>query len=155
MTDETDMTCFEQRSGHLPRLRSVVVRTALAVAVVVTVAACGSGSSVEVPTGEDLVGTWSQTGAGYENAVPVTWENQTVVIVEAQGQGFTGFKEYTREGELPQTEAVNGVIGVDGDVLIVDEDGTFVGRFVDGRLQGQYAETGADASAINVELARD
>lgn len=136
-------------------MRRRIVATFIAAALILTVAACGSDSSEEIPTGEDLVGTWSQTGAGYENGVPATWENQTVVIVEAQGQGFTGFKEYTREGELPQTEAVNGVIGLDGEVLIVDEDGSFTGRFVDGDLQGQYAEIGADASAINVVLARN
>jgi len=53
-----------------------------------------------------------------------------------------------------QREVVNGVIGVNGDVLIVDDDGTFEGRLVDGKLQGQYAEVGDDAAAINVELTR-
>lgn len=123
-----------------------------AAAVIITVASC---SSVQVPTGEDLKGTWIQTGAGYEKGRPVTWENQTVVIEKADGQGFAGFKKYTREGEQPQREAVNGVIGLNGDVLIVDEDGKFEGRFVDGKLQGQYAETGDDAAAINVELTRE
>ncbi|MEQ8719087.1 MAG: hypothetical protein RIE08_15870 [Acidimicrobiales bacterium] len=136
-------------------MRRSIAATLIAAALIFAVAACGSDSPEEVPTGLDLVGTWSQTGAGYENGVAVTWENQTVVIVEAEGQGFTGFKEYTREGEPPTTEAVNGVVGVDGEVLIVDDDGWFEGRFVDGTLQGQYAESGGDASAINVVLARE
>lgn len=114
--------------------------------------ACAADTSV--PTGADLRGTWTQNGAGYENGVPVTWENQTVVIDEADGQGFAGFKEYTREGEPPQREIVNGVIGPDGNILIVDEDGRFEGRLVDGTLRGQYAEIGDDPGAINVELSR-
>ena len=40
------------------------------------------------------------------------------------------------------------------DILIVDEDGLFEGRLVDGRMQGQYAEIGDDATAINLELSR-
>ncbi len=113
-----------------------------------------SCATAPVPTGADLKGTWAQTGAGYEQGRPVTWENQTVIIEEADGQGFAGFKEYTRKGGQPQKESVNGVIGFDGTVLIVDEDGTFRGRFVGGKLRGQYAEIGADATAINLELDR-
>jgi len=123
-----------------------------AAAVLITVASC---SSVEVPAGDDLKGTWRQTGAGYEQGRPVNWGNHIVVIEKASGQGFAGFKEYKRDGEQPQKEALNGVIGLDGNVLIVDEDGTFEGRFVGGKLRGQYAEVGGgDAAAINVELTR-
>ncbi len=123
-----------------------------AVAALLTIASCSS--LPVIPAGSDFQGTWTQTGAGYENGSPVTWENQTLVIEKADGQGFTGFKEYTRDGEQPQKEIVNGVIGINGDVLIVDEDGKFEGRLVNGKLQGQYAEVGVDAAAINVELAK-
>lgn len=123
-------------------------------AVISAVAGCGANSSAPAPTGAELKGTWIQQGSGYENGDPVTWENQTVVIDEADGQGFAGFKEYTRDGGPPQKEIVSGVIGPDGDILIVDEDGRFEGRFVDGRMQGQYAEIGDDATAINLELTR-
>lgn len=115
---------------------------------------CGTDTAAPVPNGADLKGTWVQQGTGYENGSPVTWENQTVVIDEADGQGFAGFKEYTREGQPPQKEIIKGVIGPGGDILIVDEDGLFEGRFVDGRMQGQYAEVGDDATAINLELSR-
>jgi hypothetical protein len=117
-------------------------------------AGCATGTSAEVPTGEDLKGTWDQTGAGYEQGRPVTWEDQTLVIEEAKGQGFVGYKEYTREGEGPQREILNGVIGIDGEIVIVDEDGIFEGVLVDGKIQGQYVETGEDHGAINVELTR-
>lgn len=155
MTDEPAMTLAEPPLARPHRVRAVAARTAITAVVIITLASCGSDSSVAVPTGDDLEGTWIQEGAGYEDGEPVTWEDQTVVIEESEGQGFAGFKEYTRDGEQPQRETVNGVVGVDGDVLIVDEDGTFVGRFVDGRLVGQYAELGDDTAAINVELVRE
>lgn len=128
--------------------------SAIGAAALITIGAgCGTESS-QVPTGADLKGTWVQTGAGYENGDSVTWENQTVVIDEADGQGFAGFKEYTREGGQPQKEVVNGVIGLDGEILMVDGDGRFEGRLIDDKLQGQYDEIGADGAAMNVELTR-
>lgn len=123
-------------------------------AFLISASSCTTGSLVHVPTGEVLKGTWTQTGAGYERGIPVTWENQTVVIDKAFGQGFAGFKEYTREGEPPQKESLNGVIGVNGNILIVDEDGTFEGRLIDGKLQGYYAEIGDDVTAINLVMTR-
>ncbi len=123
-------------------------------AVIAAVAGCGTDSSAPVPTAADLKGTWLQTGTGYEMGVPVIWENQTVVIEKVDGQRFAGFKEYTREGEQPKKEMVNGVVGLNGDILMVDEDGSFRGRLIDGKVQGQYAEVGSDAAAINVELSR-
>ena len=125
-----------------------------AAAVITLGAGCQADSSAPAPTAADLKGTWIQTGAGYEQGKPVTWENQTAVIEEASGQGFTGFKEYTREGEPPQKEMVNGVISSSGDILITDEDGQFRGRFIDGKIEGQYGEVGDDSAAINVELSR-
>jgi hypothetical protein len=109
-------------------------------AIIAAVAGCGSDSATDssttVPTGDELVGTWTQTGEGFGNGAPITWENQTIVIESANGQGFTGVKQYTDNGQ-PQTELINGVIGVDGTVLIVDDDGRFEGRLTDGKLQGQ------------------
>ncbi len=130
------------------------IAAAFGAAAVSTLVGCGAETSAAVPTGADLKGTWNQAGAGYENGQPVRWDNQTVVIDEADGQGFAGYKEYTRAGEQPQKESVNGVIGPAGEILIVDEDGHFTGRLVDGTLRGQYAEVGDDATAINLELTR-
>lgn len=138
----------------MKRLISATVAAVGAGVVLTAVAGCGSDSSASVPTGADLKGTWSQSGAGFEKGVPVTWENQAVVIEKADGQGFAGFKEYTREGGKTQREAVNGVVGLDGNILFVDQDGKFEGRLIDGKLQGQYAEVGDDAAAINVEIVR-
>jgi len=138
-----------------------IISVAIAALVVMGAAGCAADASApennataSVPTGADLKGTWIQTGAGFEQGAPVTWENQTVVIEEASGQGFAGYKEYQGANEQPQKEAVNGVIGLDGSILIVDGDGTFQGRLSDGKLQGQYAEVGDDAAAINVEISR-
>ena len=127
-------------------------------AVVALASGCSAAPSITVPTGADLKGTWIQAGDGYERGVRVTPENKgfeaTVVIAEADGQGFTGYKEHTDPGESPQREVVHGVIGLDGDILITDEDGFFTGKLVDGKIRGQYAEIGKDAAAINVELSR-
>jgi len=57
--------------------------------------------------------------------------SRAIQLDKSDGQGLAGFKDYTRKGKQ-QKEAVNGVIGLDGNVLIVDEDGTFQGRLVDG-----------------------
>jgi len=129
-----------------------------AASTIIATAGCSADSSAKVPTGADLKGTWIQAGDGYERGVRVTPENQgfaaTVVIAEADGQGFTGYKEYTDPGEKPQREVLHGVIGLDGDILITDEDGFFTGKLLDGKIRGQFAEIGSDAAAINVELSR-
>ena len=79
-------------------------------ALIAALTGCWTDRAASAPTGADLKGTWVQQGTGYENGAPLTWENQTVVIDEADGQGFSGFKEYTREGQPPQKEIINGVI---------------------------------------------
>jgi hypothetical protein len=123
-------------------------------AMLTVVAGCGSSDSTSVPTGADLQGTWSQSGSGYEAGNPVSWENQTIVIDKADGQGFAGYKEYTPAGGQPQKETLNGVIGVDGNILIVDEDGKFEGQLNGNTLQGQYSEVGDDATAMNLEISK-
>lgn len=133
--------------------------TCVSVAAVIAAASgCSTKPSTKVPTGADLKGTWIQAGDGYERGVRVTPENKgfeaTVVIADADGQGFTGYKEHTDPGEKPQKETLHGVIGLDGDILITDEDGFFTGKLVDGKIRGQYAETGKDAAAMNMELSR-
>lgn len=77
------------------------------------------------------------------------------MVEAAEGQAFAGFKEYHNEGEDPQKEAVNGAVGVNGDIRIVDEDGFFVGRLLDGKILGQYIEVKkGESQVLNVELAR-
>ncbi|MFM9035102.1 MAG: hypothetical protein ACKOQ4_12625 [Mycobacterium sp.] len=137
---------------------SALARVGAAGAIIAIAAGCSAAPSAKVPTGADLKGTWIQAGDGYERGVRVTPENKgfeaTVVIAEADGQAFTGYKEHTDPGEKPQREVVHGVVGPDGDILITDEDGYFDGKLVDGKIRGQYAESGKDAAAINVELSR-
>jgi hypothetical protein len=112
-----------------------------------------SCSMVPVPTGAELQGTWAQTGAGFERGRSVNWA-QTVVIDKADGQGFAGFKQYSQDGGPAHKESINGVIGLDGHILFVDDDGTFQGRLIQGKLQGQYAEVGKDPAAVNLTLQR-
>lgn len=135
-------------------IRSTALTAAAAVVLVALGAGCQADSSDSVPTGAELIGTWAQNGAGYEQGSPSAWEDQTVVIESADGQGFTGYKEYTSDDGGAQREIVNGVVGTDGEILIVDEDGFFRGRLDDGAILGQYVEVGADSAAMNVELTR-
>lgn len=131
---------------------STVLGALLAVGVI---SGCGAEKSAKVPAAKELIGTWAQTGAGFEEGKPVTWKDQTLVVEKAEGQGFAGFKEYHNQGEDPQKELVNGAVGVDGDIRIVDEDGFFVGRLVDGKIQGQYIEVKkGESQVLNVELVR-
>lgn len=119
------------------------------------VSGCGADTSAKAPAAKDLIGTWAQTGAGFEEGKPVTWKDQTLVVEAAEGQGFTGFKEYDNEGEDPQKEVVNGAVGVNGEIRIVDEDGFFVGRLVDAKILGQYIEVKkGESQVLNVELVR-
>jgi hypothetical protein len=137
--------------GHFPLAqfkRSAAASGFLALTIWLT-----SCSSVRVPAGADLKGTWAQTGTGFEGGRPVKWV-QTVVIEKSDGQGFAGFKRYSQHGGPVQKEPINGVIGLDGHILFVDDDGTFQGRLIKGKLQGQYAEVGKDPAAVNLTLQR-
>ena len=65
----------------------------LALAALLTAAAvtaCGAETATKIPAAKDLIGTWSQNGAGYEEGKPVTWKDQTLVVEAAEGQGFVG-----------------------------------------------------------------
>lgn len=137
--------------------------TALAIAGATTAIAlatgCGSSdSSVEVPTGADLKGTWTiQSSEGFEKGKPATLSpDGRLVITLAKGQGFGGYKTYTDadEGGAAVKETLNGAIAPDGDILYVDEDGFFEGVLEDGVMTGQYTEVGADGTAMNVEYVR-
>jgi hypothetical protein len=123
--------------------------TIAALLIAAAITACGAETVTKVPAAKDLIGIWSQNGAGYEEGKPVTWKDQTLVVA------FVGFKEYENEGEDPQKEILNGAVGVDGDIRIADEDGFFVGRLVDGKILGQYVEVvKGESQVLNVELVR-
>jgi len=100
---------------------STILSAAVTAALVTIATGCQTDSADSVPTGAELIGTWAQNGVGYEQGEPATWVDQTVVIESADGQGFTGYKEYTSEGDVAQQEIVNGVIGADGEIIIADE----------------------------------
>lgn len=135
------------------KIRFAAVLSGLVVAA--TGSGCAGETSAKVPAAEDLMGTWAQTGSGFEEGKPVTWKDQTLVIDQADGQGFAGFKEYHNQGEDPQKEVFNGAVGFDGEIRIVDEDGIFVGRLVDGKVLGQYVEVKqGESQVLNIELTR-
>jgi len=137
------------------RRLTTAVAIVAAASVMTLAAGCGSDETSPVPTGADLKGTWVQEGAGYESGKSITWTDQTVVVNAADGQGFSGYKEYTPAGGGdPQRETFNGVIGLDGEVFISDGDGFYEGRIEDGVFIGEYVEVGTDSTAMNVTFTR-
>lgn len=135
--------------------------TALAIAgaaTAITLAVgCGS-SSTEVPTGADMKGTWTvQSSEGFEGGKPSTLDGR-LVITQAKGQGFAGYKTYTdaEDGGTPKVlkETINGAIASDGDILYTDDDGFFEGVLQDGVMTGQYTEIGQDSTAMNVDYVK-
>ena len=113
-----------------------------------------AGASGAAVVGSDFKGTWIQNGAGFEKGQSIVWVDQTVVIETADGAGFAGFKEFTRDG-VAQRETLNGVVGVDGQIHISDDDGFYQGRFENGAFVGTYVETGEDSTVMNVTLTRE
>ena len=74
--------------------------------------------------------------------------------MQAEDQGFAGFKEYEEGGE-PQKEILNGAVGIDGAIRIADEDGFIVGRLFDGKILDQYVEVvKGESQVLNVEYVR-
>jgi len=102
-----------------------------------------------------MKGSWAQAGSGFEKRAPITWNDRDAMVIDkADGRAFSGYQQYTPPGGTPQREVVNGVIAPDGDILVTDEDGFFEGTYSDGMITRQYAETGADNSAVNVTFTK-
>lgn len=127
---------------------------ALAAAASITIAAgCGSSDSASVPTGADMKGTWVQAATGYDNGKLNSWKGDAagnIVFDKADGQSFAGYKTYTPPEGGAVKETMQGVIAPDGEILITDGDGFYEGTLANGTFTGQYAESGADATAMNV-----
>ena len=131
-----------------------MITATVAISALSTVVGCGS-SPAEIPAGEDLKGTWDQTGAGFEGGVPSIWEDQILVITTAVDQGFAGYKEYTKGDGKTVQETINSVISPTGVILITDRNGYFWGTLPNGVISGQDA--GAvedDSTAMNMVLTR-
>lgn len=145
----------------MKRTLTVTAAAGLAAACITIAAGCGSSDSTgEVPTGADLKGTWTiASSEGFEKGKPATLAaDGRIVITQAKGQGFGGYKTYTdAEGGGAPTqvkETINGAIASDGDILYVDDDGFFEGVLKDGVMTGQYTEVGADGTAMNVDYVK-
>ena len=80
---------------------TIAMAATLAAASITIAAGCG-GDSAQVPTADDLKGTWTQKAAGFEQGKAVTWNTQTIVIDTVDGQGFAGFKEYMPRAAAPR-----------------------------------------------------
>jgi hypothetical protein len=138
----------------MARMRRNKVFIVSVVVAMLAVAGCGASESDETVSGADLEGTWIQSGAGFEKGEAITWSDQTIVIDTVEGAGFAGYKEYTLDG-VAQRETLNGVVGLDGEIFMSDEDGFYEGRFEDGAFVGEYVEIGEDSTAMNVTFTRE
>lgn len=139
----------------MKRTLATVLAVAGAAAAITVATGCGSGGSADVPTGADMKGTWTiQSSEGFEKGKPGGLSpDSRLVITMAKGQGFGGYKTYNDASEGGTTvvkETINGAIGSDGEILYTDRDGFFEGVLQDGVMTGQYAEVGADGTAVNV-----
>lgn len=127
---------------------------AIVVTGVVAVALTGCSSSPST-TGSDLVGTWTGTNAGYEGPETVyVKQSVTLVVQEANGQAFFGFKEWTDEEGNLADELMKGAVTEDGQITIVDSDGLIEGVVSGSTLTGTYVEMGEDGAVLEVELTK-
>lgn len=136
-------------------IASSVIAAGLAVA---ALTGCSSSTTAEdqsAVTGDQLVGTWGGTNAGYEGIDAVYVDKPlTLVVQEASGQAFFGFKEWTEPDGAVADEFIRGVVTPGGLVTIVDGDGVFEGVVSGSTLTGTYVEVGDDAAALEVELTK-
>lgn len=127
---------------------------AILIAAVTTVALTGCSSSPGT-TGSDMVGTWTGTNAGYVGPEAVYVERSlTLVVQEANGQTFFGFKQWTdEEGNVADT-LMKGAVTEAGQITIVDMDGLIEGAVSGSNLTGTYAAIGEDGAVFEVELTK-
>ena len=128
--------------------------TAIIATGLLTIAVSGCSSSANT-TADQLVGTWTGTNAGYEGTDPVYVNKPLPVVVqEATGQAFLGYKEWTEPDGTAVDELITGAVTGAGQVTIVDEDGVFEGVLSGSSLSGTYVENGDDRAVLEVELTK-
>ena len=127
---------------------------AILVAGVAAVALTGCSSSPST-TGNDLVGTWTGTHAGYEGPEAVYVERSlTLVVQEANGQAFFGYKQWTDELGNVADEMMKGAVTEDGQITIVYTDGLIEGVVSGSTLTATSVEMGEDGAVLEVELTK-
>ena len=127
---------------------------AILVAGVAAVALTGCSSSPST-TGNDLVGTWTGTNAGYVGPEAVYVERSlTLVVQEANGQTFFGFKEWTDEAGNVADQMMKGAVTEAGQITIVDMDGLIEGVVSGSTFTGTYVAMGEDGAVFEVELTK-
>ena len=127
---------------------------AILVAGAVAVALTGCSSSPST-TGNDLVGTWTGTHAGYEGPEADYVERSlTLVVQEAKGQAFFGYKQWTDELGNVADEMMKGAVTEDGQITIVYTDGLIEGVVSGSTLTATSVEMGEDGAVLEVELTK-
>lgn len=132
----------------VPRILSTSL-TAVALTAV-TLTGC---SSATIIAGDQLLGTWTGSNAGYEGPDAVYVDKPlTLVVQEANGPAFVGLKQWTEPDGTVVDEQIKGVVTETGQVTIVDGDGVFEGVLSGSTLTGRYVEMGDDAAVLEVQL---
>ncbi len=107
---------------------------------------CSYLGASRVPTGQQMIGTWSGESSGHEDGKN-TGTAVTFLIDKAAGQSFSGSIKYKyRDGRTGQ-EPIQGSIGKSGTIVIADKDGFYINGALDnGRLSLQYIEASPEES---------
>jgi hypothetical protein len=117
---------------------------------------CSYLGASRVPTGQQMIGTWSGESSGHENGKN-TGTAVTFVIDKAAGQSFSGSIKYKyRDGRSGQ-EPIQGSIGKSGTIAIADKDGFYINGTLDNaRLSLQYIEASPEEiESSNVYLEKE
>ena len=107
---------------------------------------CSHLGAAQIPTGEQMKGTWVGTSSGHESGKN-TGTNVTFLIDKASGQSFSGTIRYKYHDGRDGQEAIHGSIGKKGNIAIADKDGFYINGILDGNsLSLQYIEASAEES---------
>jgi len=107
---------------------------------------CANLGASRVPTGQQMIGTWSGKSSGQEEGKS-TGTDVTFVIDKAAGQSFSGTIQYKYHDGRTGQEPINGSIGKNGTIVIADKDGFYINGSLDnGKLSLQYIEASPEES---------
>ena len=107
---------------------------------------CSQLGAPQVPTGQQMIGTWSGESSGHEDGKN-TGTAVTFVIDKAAGQSFSGTIQYKYHDGRTGQEPIDGSIGKNGTIVMADKDGFYINGSLDnGKLSLQYIEASPEES---------
>jgi len=135
-------------------MKSVITVITIAFASVIS-AGCTIPSAIKIPTGEQMIGTWTGTSVLQENGKSIK-SDVTFLIDQASGQSFSGTVKYRYVNGRQGQEPINGSIGKNGNIVMADQDGFYVNGLLDIKsLSLQYIEASPkETLTSNINLQR-